>query len=33
MFETEILTCFEFGSSYLMEELNEEYHKIQSNSK
>ena len=25
MFETEYLTCFEFGSSYLMVELDDEY--------
>ncbi|WP_425629054.1 VOC family protein [Cellulophaga lytica] len=29
MFETENLTCFEFGNSYLMVELDDEYNGIQ----
>jgi lactoylglutathione lyase len=33
MFETENLTCFEFGNSYLMVELDDEYNGNQTESK
>jgi len=31
MFETENLTCFEFGNSYLMVELDDEHDGLQTN--
>lgn len=33
MFETQNLTCFKFGNSYLMVELDDEYHGTQTESK